>query len=151
MGSHRILDLTDSALAAYLVSLGAGTTDDVLTGKAVGDKTLPNTICDSSSWGSPDGMEFTGNASVSATITVNTAAFNADGDDMAAAAATRIAATFDAFYEPDPATLGAAITAATSGMTVISCRVTGGDRTFADGAWHDSINLELLCCPSALT
>ena len=151
MASHRILDLTDSALVAYLIAQGAGDAADVLPGKAVGDKALPNTVCDSSSWSAPSGMEFTGNAEVQASITVNSAAFDADGNDMAAASAARVAATFDPFYEPDPSTLGAAITAATSGMTVIAARVTGGDRSFADGAWHDSISLELLCCPSALT
>lgn len=155
MASHRILELTDSALVAYLISLNAGTADDVFPGKSVGNKALPNTVCDSQSWAEPDGMEYTGNAMVSATVTVNTEAFSADSETTVDDSAARVSSTFDPFYENGPQSLGALITAAAVAagvtMTCIAARVTGGDRAFSDGAWHDSINLELLCCPSALT
>ena len=101
-------------------------------------------------------MEFTGNATVAATISVNTKAFKADGSTTTVTdSGDRVAATFDLFYEDDPHTLGASITAAAAAagvvMTCIAARVTGGDRSAADGGWTDTLNLELLCCPSALT
>ena len=157
MASHRILDLTDSALVAYLIAEIAGTEDDVFPGKAVGDKSLPNTVCASDSWAAPDGQEYTGNSVVSATVTVSCAAFKEDETVTTATddSATRVAATFDPFYQADPQALGAAISAeaqaAGLSFTCIAVRVTGGDRTIADASWHDSITLELLCCPSALT
>lgn len=155
MGSHRILELTDAALVAYLISEGAGTADDVFPSKSVGDKSLPCTICEAGSWGSPDGMEYTGNSEVSAVVTVKTAGFISDSATTIDDSGSRVSATFDSFYNPDPQALGAAITAAAEAagltMTCIACRVTGGDRSFEGGAWMNSINLDLLCCPSALT
>lgn len=155
MGSHRILELTDSVLVAYIIGNGAGTSLDVFPGKNTAEKTLPNTVCESTQWSESDGMEFTGNFVLTTVVTVNTKAFlDVPGtpiDDSGA----RIASTFDLFQETDPASLGSIITtyarANSIVMTCIAARVTGGDRSFADGSWHDSISLELICCPSELT
>ena len=156
MGSHRILDLVDSALGAYLVSKGVSTEEEIQVGKSLGDNVHPNTTCEAMSWAVPDGQEYTGNAVVSATVTVNTVAFTADGSETTASDShSRVSDTFDCFYENDPQSLGDLITAAAvaSGIqvTIIAARVTGGDRAIDNATWHDSINLELLACPSALT
>lgn len=159
MGSHKILDLVDSAVVAYILSAinaSYGTAADVLPGKAVGGKELPVTLCDASSWGVPEGMEYTGNSLVKATVSVVSAAYNSDSSvDTVAASKARTDATFDLFYEADTQSLAAAITAAAQAagvtLTAMSCTVIGGSRNQTDDAFIDSIELEILACPSALT
>jgi hypothetical protein len=98
-------------------------------------------------------MEFTGNSLVTAQVAVLVAAFNTDGTvDTVDASGTRVSDTFDLFEKADPQALGAAITAAYGGVfTCISCRITGGERDFNDDVFQETLTLELLCCPSALT
>ena len=159
MGSHKILDLVDSALVAYVlahIDPDYGTDADVLPGKAVGGKELPVTLCDAASWNVPEGMEYTGNSLVRATVSIVSAAYNSDASvDTVAASKARTEATFDLFYEQDTQALGAAITsdaaAADITVSVMACTVIGGNRTQTDDAFIDSLELELLACPSALT
>jgi hypothetical protein len=100
-------------------------------------------------------MEYTGNASVSSSVTVNTAAFIADSSTTVDDSNTRIGNTADALYKSDPQAFGAAITAAAVAagvsVTIIAARVTGGDRAIAEASWHNTVNLEILACPAALT
>jgi len=162
VASHNILSKVDRALAAYLISEGAGSADDVYPAKRSLDKALPNTVCHAMKWRflSPNSGIYV----VTAQVMVKTlAALDADEEQAAVKdpSEERVSATFDAFFSGvDSAsdTLAESITAAArnSGdadlqdFTIQSCEVTGGDGGVDRNgpAWMDAIDLEIVCCPS---
>jgi hypothetical protein len=159
MPYHNILSKLDRALVAYLVSLNAGTEEDVFPAKRDQEKVIPNTVCVSENFREePSGS---GNFLVSASIHVRTsAALDVDGDSttIQEESEDRVQATFDAFHpggDEHGEQLAAAITAAGSAegvneFTAFWCRVKGGDRAQAEKgyAWIDTLELEVYCAPS---
>jgi len=159
VASHAILSQVDQALAAYLVSVGAGTTEDIHPAKRSEDKAVPNTICYARQWRmlSPNSGVYV----VQAHIVVTT---NPCLDEPAQlpeekeeASKDRVSATWDAFFagvDSDSADLAAAITAASglSDFTIQSCEVVGGDAGYGEkgNTWRDGLDLEIVCCPRSV-
>lgn len=153
----------DRALAAYLISVGAGTADDVYSAKRSLDKALPHTVCHAQRWTllSP----YTATYLVQAQVLVKTnAAVDVDESesDVKDPSEERVGATFDAFFFADENAsagndLADAITAAArasgdadlSEFTVQNVEVKGGDagQDRHGPAWMDAIDLELVVCP----
>lgn len=159
--AHNILSKCDRALAAFLISAGAGTADDVYPAKRSLDKALPNTVCHAMKWRylSPNSGIYV----VTAQVMVRTiGALDVDQvqSDVKDPSEERVSAAFDAFFAGvDSASdkLGDAITAAARAtgdadlqeFTIQSCEVVGGDggQDRNGPAWVDSIDLEIVCCP----
>jgi hypothetical protein len=158
---HNILNKLDGALAAYVIAEGAGTEDDVYTAKRPESKEIPNTVCSSDSFTEEPARS--GNFLVQASVHVITQAcvdLNETADEITALSDERVASTFDLFYaveDQDGSVLAAAVTAAATGagiteLTVFSVTVKGGDRgrREKDGAWVDTLELEIYCAASAI-
>jgi hypothetical protein len=159
VAAHNVLADCDRALAAYLISAGAGTSADVFPAKHSEDKPLPCTICFSSraKMQSP----YLGNYIVSAAIMVKTdpnVDVNQDPDEPPGISDERVADTFDAFFVgqnvQDSSALADAITAAARAagaltFTVQSVGIAGVEAGFDQkgNAWIDTLDLEILCCP----
>ena len=165
VGSHNILSKIDRALAAYLISVGAGTADDVYTAKRSLNKDLPNTVCHAQKWRylTPN----SGVYSVTAQVMVRTlAALDVDEEqtDVKDPSEERVSAAFDAFFagvDSSSSALGDAITAAARAtgdadlqdFTIQCCEATGGDGGIVrdEPVWTDAIDLEIVCCPADLS
>ena len=157
--SHAILSQCDDALAAYLVSVGAGTAEDVHPAKRSEDKAVPNTICHSRQW-----RMMTPNSGVyivQAQILVTTSPSLDDADQLPEereqTSKDRVSATWDAFFsgvDSDSSALAAAITAASglADFTIQSCEVVGGDAGYGEkgNTWRDGLDLEIVCCPRSV-
>jgi len=159
--SHNILSKVDRALAAYLVSVGAGTINDVYPAKRSDNKALPNTVCHSMKW--RYAVPHSGVYVVSAQVMVKTLGapeLDQPALDVENQSTFRVADTFDAFFagvDSSSEALAAAITAAARGtaaedlqdFTIQTCEALGGDAgNDRNGpAWVDSIDLEIVCCP----
>ncbi len=161
IGSHNILSKTDRALAAYLISAGAGTSADVYPAKRAEDKVLPDTVCFSSKarLATPHSAVYV----VTTMVTVRTnpsVNVNESAEEKTGSSDERVSATFDAFWadvDSSSNKLADAITQAAraSGeldlaeFTVQDCTVetmvAGYDER--DNAWTDTIELELVVCP----
>lgn len=164
---HNLLSKNDRAIAAYLVSIGAGTTADVFPAKRSQSRQTPCTIIYSES---ADEV-----APYSATYTIKTSVMirtysgqdydEADADKRKACD-QRVATTFDGFnMDTDTAAdkLAADITTAAradalansdnadlADYTMQNLRVVSieqGQESDVD-AWVDTINLECIACPA---
>ncbi len=165
MASHNICSKTDRALAAYLISVGAGTSADIYPAKLSENKALPDTICFSSR-----ARLMTANSGVyvvMAIVQVRTDP-SVDVDQTAVekktASEDRVGPTFDAFWidvDSSNDKLAAAITDAARAsvapadgdlqeFTVQDCSVTDQTAGFdaRGNGWMDTIELELVVCPS---
>jgi hypothetical protein len=165
VGSHNICSKTDRALVAYLISEQAGTADDVYPAKRPSDKGLPDTICFSSR--ARLETPHSGVYVVTAMVQVRTdPTIDTDqtAEDKKQTSEDRVAATFDAFWaEVDSASdkLAEAITTAArastatgdedlADFTVQACTVVSQEAGFdpKGNAWTDTIELEMVVCPS---
>jgi hypothetical protein len=158
----NVLSKCDQALAAWIISNGAGTVADVLPAKKSVDKILPVTICKSHTARPLEESPYSGNRLVQAAIMVRSIGiYEEDADNEADAprldSDARVSATFDCFNLGEGQSgsdLGAAITAAcgVADFTVQSVRVVSESAGFEGkgDAWCDILELELLVCPSAL-
>ncbi len=165
IGSHNILSKTDRALAAYLISVGAGTSADVYPAKRAEDKALPDTICFSNKAHlmTPNSGVYVVTAMVSvrsspaADITETTET----PDEKKETSEERVAATFDAFWsgvDSSGESLGEAITDAAratgdadlQNFTVQCCVVQTQQAGYDErgNAWTDTIELELVVNPA---
>ncbi len=163
IGSHNILSKIDRALAAYVISVGAGTSADVYPSKRAEDKIMPDTICyaKQARMLTPNSGVYVVTAFVS--VRSNPAA---DAGEAAAdkkeASEERVSATFDAFMAGVTSSSGAlavAITAAARAtgdadlqeFTVQACTVESQQAGFDErgNAWTDQIELELVVNPAS--
>jgi len=172
MGSHNPCGATDKMLAAYLISKGAGTADDVWPAKRSGDKDVqPSTICWAHSAKVQRNGPFSGLWIVEAFIEVRSSAVpeeNETDEDPKRKAADRFSLTLDAFLDGvDSASdkLGLAITSAGRGggdpdiaqATIQTAEIFQIDQGFNSRAtttsptllntWLDTIHVEILWCP----
>lgn len=166
MPSHNILSKTDRALVAYLISVEAGTAADVYPAKRSEDKALPDTLCFSSR--ARLVRPHSGIYTVTAMVQVRTDP-SIDVDQTAAekkeTSEERVGNTFDAFWagvvSSSSEALAEAITAAArastaegdadlADFTVQACEVENMEAGFdpKGNAWTDTIELELVVCPS---
>jgi hypothetical protein len=159
---HNILSKCDAALAAYIISNGVGTTDDVYSLKrSLVKDTLPCTICESRK-ATPE-TPYAGDYNVSALIKVRSQgiyATTADNESGQPAddSNDRVADTFAIFFLSDGQSgedLGKAITtaAADAHFTCLSCKVEGVEQGVErEGmGWCDILHLELICAPSTIS
>ena len=158
MSVHNILAKCDRSLAAYLVSVGAGTSADVVPAKLSLNKPLPNTTCASKRWRPL--VENSGVYLVTSEIHVRSdpsADSGESAEEKLSASDERVSATWDAFFAVGTGSeaLAAAITAAgraagVSDFTCQSCVATGGDAGFdaRGNSWVDALDLEMVCFPS---
>ena len=160
MADHNILSKLDRALVAYLISVGAGTADDVYPAKRSDEKGLPCTVCYSQSASLVH--PFTGDWAIDVSIMVKTDPcidVDQDAAEPKATSEARVAATFDAFFAGLDSTgdkLAEAITAAVraSGdadlatFTVINVTPKTVEAGFDQkgNAWIDTLDLEIICC-----
>lgn len=164
IGSHNICSKTDRALVAYIISQDAGTEDDVYPAKRGGDKTFPDTICFSSRarMMTPHSGVYT----VEAMVQVRTdpsVDVDQTAEEKKETSEERVAATFDAFMRVDSssAQLAEAITEAARAtgdadlqdFTVQACTVEKHEAGFSEkgNAWLDTLDLEVVVCPSAVS
>jgi hypothetical protein len=163
VGFYNILSKVDRALAAYLISEGAGTTDDTFAAKRAPDVPNPPYTVAFSETGRPK-VQYGSEYLVKARIDVFTNCAPDKGEDtetMRLDSDDRAAATFDAFHieENDQSghALANAITQAarSSGyndladFTVTDVTIGEMEQGSApkEGQWIDSLNLEILCTP----
>lgn len=159
MAAHNLLSKCDRALAAYIISQGAGTADDTYPAKRSEDKALPDTLCHCDS--AAELAAYSGTYSVSASVNVRTQAAitspSEDPDQPREDAEERVSATFDLFHlNTDSAgdKLAEAITLAASAagvsdLTILNVSVKNISAGFEEkgSAWIDTLNLELTACP----
>jgi hypothetical protein len=156
---HNIASKVDKALVAYLISQGAGTTDDVFAAKRAGTQPCPPfTVVFTESWA--EAQEYSGALLVKCSVEVHTNAAPDKDEDTATRVLDsdeRVQATGDALMNQtsgasDGYGLGEEITAAggVTDFTCISARLVSGEqgRDEKQGEWVDVFNLELLCTPS---
>jgi hypothetical protein len=170
---HNLLSKCDRAIAAYIISLGAGTAADVLPAKLSRTKSLPCTIV----W-SENGTElvpYSGDYQVKTTVMVKCKAavdVGREADSARVASEDRVAKTFDAFHtnistsgNPNNSGVNLADAITTAGrllaaedsvnhgdmvdFTVLDVLIKGPEASFEEdgAAWVDSMNLELIVCP----
>lgn len=155
----NILHKCDKALVAYLVSLGAGTIDDVVTAKRSQVKFLPVTTCESHN-ADPLANNLSGEYEVDASISVRTSGLGDAADNAADVPATqagdRVAKTFDAFnivQDQSGEALATAINAAATSVSDFKMldvqvrKIRAGFEAKGD-AWCDIIDLKIICCPN---
>ena len=156
---HNLLYKCDAALVAYLVSVGAGTVDDVFPAKRSLGRALPSTVCHSES--GVEDVAYTGRYSVTASVNVRCPMPVDVGDTSAEAVEysnDRVAATFDALKMStgqEGRTLANLITAAATAagvedFTALNVIDRGIEQGPDQDAWVDTIRLEILCCPSTI-
>jgi len=165
---HNLLSKCDRALAAYLLSKGAGTSDDVLPAKNSAERPLPATVCFSSK--GAEAAPYSGTYLIESSIMVRTGGaveLNAGASDARRASEERVAKTFDAFHtnlDSSGDKLADDITAAARALaianptdhgdladfTVQNVMIKGVDAGFEDGTvvWIDTLDLQLVACPS---
>lgn len=156
----NILQKTDNALVAYVISAGAGTADDVFPAKRSLTKTLPCTICESKS-AKPVGNNMSGLYEVDCSVYVRTQGSLEDEDNLAGTpaddSADRVAKTCDIFntnLDQAGDMLADLINAAASGLVtdfkVQDAQINeirAGFEAKGD-AWVDIIDLKLVVCPN---
>lgn len=159
MSSHNVLSLTDRALVAYIISMNAGTADDVYPSKRSEDKAFPETVVYSNKARPVE--PYCGTYVVSVTIHIRTdpsIGFDETAEAKNEASEARVSATWDVFWADvgsGSEALSAAITAAAqeagiTEFTVISCEVGEMSAGFDEkrNAWTDTLDLEIVCKPS---
>jgi hypothetical protein len=171
VGRYNILSKVDRALTAFVISEGAGTTQDTFPGKLASDRVKPPfTVCYSES--GREKIENSGEYLVKACIHVYTncapARPSETADQIKLDSDDRVASVFDCFHieaaDQSGASLADLITAAARAsaysdlldFTVLD--VTLGDMEQGDTGktgnkgmseqWIDSLNLTLLCVPA---
>lgn len=166
---HNLLSKNDRAIAAYLVSIGAGTTDDVFPAKRSQSRQTPCTVIYSES--ADEVAPYSATYTIKTSVMIRTYAgqdYDEADADKRKACDQRVAATFDGFHWNDDNnqsgdTLATAITNAAradalanpdnadlADYTVLNIRVVSieqGQESDVD-AWVDTINLECVACPS---
>lgn len=161
MGYHNLLSKTDKALAAYLISMGAGESSNVYPAKLSVDKDVPCTICYAKS--ATPLAQYSGTYLVKAEIQVKTSAcvdVNQTSTTPVTDSDLRTSEAFDAFHrEPDPNNAGevlaqeittAARSAGVNDFTCLNVSITEVESGTNDkgDVWVDTLNLELVCCPA---
>lgn len=162
MASHNILSKTDRALAAYLISAGVGTADDIFPAKLSFDKPLPCTICYSER--AKEVQPHSAVYEITAAIMIKTdPSIDAgqDEDEPKETSEERVGDTFDCFFdlvEHSGHELADLITSAARSadadlaeFTVQDVEVTGVEAGFdaraGANSWTDTLNLMLIVCP----
>lgn len=153
--AHTILSKTDRAIAAYLISVGAGTSADVYPEKYAGDKGFPDTIIFSRARMDPPDS---GVYIVTTMVQVRTSPSVNVGETAAekvAANEERVSNTFDAFMAhvgSGTGELAALITAAggVEDFTVQNVSIITMEAGFdaRGNAWLDTLGLELVVFPA---
>lgn len=170
MAYHNILSKLDRAIAAYLISEEVGTAGNVFPAKRSKDRESPCVVAWSER--AAETAPGTGTFTVTASIIVRsiaTADAGEDPDDVAAASDALLAAVADALTpeenDQNGERLADAITAAAraeaaanpknadlADFTCLYVTDKGPEAAFEDetGDWIDTLNKEIVCCPSAL-
>jgi hypothetical protein len=160
VGRFNILSKVDRALAAYIISEGAGTEDDVFSAKRAADAPdPPYTVAFSES--GKETVRYSGTYSVKSQIDIFTNCAPDKGEDteeMKLDSDERVSATFDAFHLEDNdqsgSALADAITNAGRGLggdmsdfTVTDVILVEMEQGSApkEGMWLDSLSLEIVC------
>jgi hypothetical protein len=160
MAYHSLLSKVDRALVAYLISAGAGTSENIFHHRRAADLPDPPFITCFAESGDPEASPYSGVYSVRASIDVHTNAapdYEQDTDTMESDSEGQVADTFDAlhdlyFHSGDQ--LADLINTAASGAGIADLfiqnvkigRIEQG-RAEKDFEWIDTINLEIVCCP----
>jgi hypothetical protein len=160
MAVYNLLSKCDRAVAAYLISDGAGTATDVFPAKRSGDLPNPPFTVVMSEGGSEE-VQFSGVYNVSVTIEVHTNACpdeDQDTEQMRLDSDERTAATFDTMHDKffqNGDQLADLITAAAAGAGISDFSVDNvTDFKFSqgrgekDGEWIDTLEFRLICRPS---
>ena len=156
MGKYNILQKTDEALVAFIISEGAGTINDVFPAKLTKHLTLPVTYAESKS-AKPTTNPNRGVYEVEACVYVRTQGSMEDGENEAdipaAQSADRVGATWDAFHPvSDQAgdilanAINQAASASITDFSVQSCEpmeMRAGFEAKGD-AWVDILDLRLV-------
>lgn len=150
----QLPDTTENALKAYLESLGC---TGVVTGRSADDKTLPRIIVAADKWDAPEGMEFSGIANVSVTISVKQTAGTESGTATSTTVSTArgiVELAFGSFFAGDFGTvlsaMNAAALAAGIEWTASGYNATGGGRTYDGDVWTDELQLTVMCAGKTL-
>lgn len=173
MAFHTICSKCDRALVAYLIGLGVGTTDNILTGKRSLDKSINTAVCWSHTATPMAEFPYSGNYNVDTFVEVRTSGVieeSQNEEDPKQDADAFVGAVFDAFFtsadQQSGDSLAKAITdaARASGdsilqdFTAFSVKVVGQSQGFnprtvieQGNAWIDSIHLQITCCPSNIS
>jgi hypothetical protein len=162
MGYGNILQKCDQAIAAYLISVGAGTGSDVYPAKRSEDKELPCTIVESRS-AVLTGNRESGVWEVECWVYVRTSGSGEDventGELPAIAAADRVSLTMDAFSvntDQSGEMLATAINAASGAVQNFKCqdvtieKIKAGFEATGMG-WTDIIELQVICSANDAT
>jgi len=162
IGSYNILSKCDRALAAYLISVDAGSAADVYPAKRSEDKGFPNTVIFASKarLTTPHSGVFVVEVMVQVRTDPNVDV-DQTADEKKVSSEERVTATFDALYsltDSSSALLADAITVAAraSGesdleeFTVQAVTVEQLEAGFdpKTNAWTDTMDLELVVCPA---
>ncbi len=155
MAVGNLLQKCDQALAAYLISAGAGTALDVFPMKFSANKTLPCTLCESKT--AHPAVNFTGVFNIDCSIYVRTTgSMEPEENDSglpATNAADRVALTVDALNINTTSSgeqLAAAINAAAGSVANFKVQdaeiveMRAGFEAKGD-AWCDIIDLKVIC------
>jgi hypothetical protein len=169
MGKHNPCNRVDRILVAYLLSQGAGTADDVFSGKNPDPKVIPCTICSAHS-ARKEVNPFTGRWIIEPYIEIrtNSVARRLDEDDEPVDPVQdsddRVSAVYDLFEIGDgqssEALCNAIKTAAPSGTgTILELQIVGVEQGFNSktmttqgpqpfNTWVDTLHLEGIWVPA---
>jgi hypothetical protein len=138
MADSNILAKAERALSAYLTQ--AGVTATIYTGEGNSDKSAPCAICVADSAEVADGLEYTGNRNITASVTVKSIAADDTGTDHD----TLVQAVGDALNSDG---LVAGLSAYT-GFTCIGAYNLGESLAQDSDCWVSEFRLFLHACPS---